>query len=352
MRLNKNSHFIIITDTHFWGKNITGRKSYLKENLFVISKIEECISYVKSKKDGYKIYLIFLGDIFHRKISSPTVYSQWISTFLSLRAKVNGVFSVVGNHELSFSEDNPFWNLMVEVESLYAQQKGRTPVGLQQIIQIPDCIELFDTVIAFNHYGCPIPPQRANHNVLVSHELWSSKEIIDKTAIELNDKLYSMYSSSKPIHDGCELEQFEHCYFGHNHLLLGTYKISWDNQECRDTTLHYLGSLGLTNRTEVEKTKPVRILPILTVTKNGLTNEDYPIELLQSYEEVIDVDKTALLEEKKDTKKKLKLMLSDIELINSNPIETLRKDYQKDPIKLEIFENIEKGIIPEWIKRI
>lgn len=351
-KINKDSKFIIIQDTHFWHKNIRGRRSYIKECAHNLNLIREVIDKVKEcAKEGTKIYLIFLGDVFHRSIDSPPSYNAWVQTITALRSKLNGIYTVVGNHEMTYAVDNPFWGLINEVRSPTIRNLGLKHTGALGVITLVDHIDVYNTRIHFNHYGTQIYNISNENNVLMAHDYWSTKEIINSLAIDLNDESIKKYSQGNQIQENCVLRFFDQCFFGHNHMLKGLFDIHWDDEIYGKTTLHYLSSLGLTNRREVVGTETTRTIPVLSVDKEGTSVEEFTVELLHMNEEVLDKEEVSKSKKKYKRQKTLNNLIRKYVFEGEDPVEVLRNEIINDKMALDVFDNIREGRIPEWITK-
>ena len=284
------------------------------------------IDIVKSKRKNEKVYLIFLGDVFHKEMPNVTAHNGWTQTMTKLRAKVNGIFCVVGNHEISYKTDNPFWSLANEVQSDKVRAKGLEAIGTLPIFTIVDHVDIYDTRLHFNHYGTNIDNISTGTNILLAHDYWSSPGILNSLCLEIDDKTMKKYTKGNTIDDQSVLKFFKYCFFGHNHLLYGTFDIGWDDDSYSDTRLFYLGSLGLTQKGEVQKTNSERMLPVIHVTEEGTNIDIEYINLLTHYKEVLDVSETKKTEEMYERTKTLTSLLDKYVLNGRNPIDIVRSD--------------------------
>lgn len=98
--------YLIVTDLHFSYKNLRNRYDYRAEVLDACKFIINLAADYKRK--GYTITLLLLGDVFHRSYSDVfnactdnNFFYMWANTF-------GEIYSVIGNHELSYYSSNPF----------------------------------------------------------------------------------------------------------------------------------------------------------------------------------------------------------------------------------------------------
>ena len=143
--------YLVITDVHATYKNKRNRINYLSEVDFVFNKIEELIE--KYSYD-YNVNLIFLGDIIDVSFKSQDKAILYNNTMIRLDSMVDKIYSVVGNHEITYYIDNPFWTLMnrIDAPSVTSKlNKSWKPKGLMQIINVVDTLADGNVLFHFNH---------------------------------------------------------------------------------------------------------------------------------------------------------------------------------------------------------
>lgn len=259
--------FVVVTDMHENYKTSNNRISYENEMQVVRSKIIRTVT--DYKKQGYDTYVLFLGDIFtmgYREVFKATAANNF---FILLRNQCDGMFSVIGNHELTYYAGNPFYTLVKEMNSerlLRSSAKIFQPKGLMPVIDVVDRICAGDTVIHFNHYNTGVEKaEDGKVNVGLFHQSIVCKEILDKMDQRLNDSNYGVTPvdfDNSSLFDG-----FTYCFFGHMHKVYGTFKYQSDFMQ-EPVTLQYLASLGRPNRTEVNNAFLERDVPVILV-ENG-----------------------------------------------------------------------------------
>lgn len=346
---DKSSRFYIIQDTHFWDRNLANRKDYKQE----CDNIYDSIIEILDKCTTDKKYLIFLGDIFHSKFHSEVSFNHWVQKFLILRAKCNGIFSVVGNHELTYVDHNPFWSLINEVESVQLQSIGCKALGNLPIVRVVDYIDIFDFRFNFNHYGQTIENYYENTSFLLSHNYWLSDELKRSMRLLGNVQVDSRHFTYNEIRDDCDLMYFDEVFLGHNHMMIGDYTFKWNDDILPYTNVHFCGSLGLTNKNEVLKTPDYRNIYYIDIINQGNYKVDFfskPLLKKDSY--VIDDFENIESTEKYNTEKYKKSLIKKYDLSLMDPIQAIEKDLQNDIYALELFKTLEKGSVPEWMQQL
>lgn len=349
--VSKKSRFYIIPDTHFWDKNLANRNDYLEECANIYDFLLKMLS---SPNDNIeKIYIIFLGDIFHNKFTKDTNYNAWIQNLLILRSKCNGIFSVVGNHELTYAAHNPFWGLLNEIESTVVKNLGCSAMGKLQIIRIPDYLDIFNYRLNFNHYGSGIANVKDSHNILLCHNYWMSSEIINSLKITGEFQTNLNYLKYNTIQDGCALQYFEEAFFGHNHMLIGDYNFKWANENFKETNAHFCGSLGLTTKNEVKFTPDTRKIYYLDILGNDkMTINSLTYSLPKFDKEVLNLVEVSESEDKYKAAKYKKSLIKKYNLVMMDPIQAIQEDLASDALALEAFNELGKGGVPVWVQKL
>ena len=151
------SKFIVIPEPHISYNNIEGRKDYISEIKYYLNDILEDIKENKDIK-----WVVFVGDVFNRGFNDVDEYFYWIDWFteldkmLSLRGGC--IYSVIGNHELTYAKSNPFWRLTSKDDggfniTMNWHSKVASPKGLRSLIKVEDIVEMGDkTSLFFCHY--------------------------------------------------------------------------------------------------------------------------------------------------------------------------------------------------------
>lgn len=227
--------YLLMTDLHA-DMEKANRLNYFSE---VVSSIQDVISIAETyRSKGYSPKLIFMGDVFDSGSTNPTDAMQLMEVFYFFTSYFDGVWSVVGNHEISYAKNNPFWFLVSEMqdESLSRVKRYIQPRGLNGRIIVPDRIVDGDTVFYFNHFGTPAKvPDQGLVRIGLFHQNVGSNDIC------------KMWGTFDNVEEAAYIQAYNYCFFGHMHLAKGEY---WLNAEhtCKG---EWLGTIGRTKVDEI-----------------------------------------------------------------------------------------------------
>lgn len=108
---------------------------------------------------------------------------MWANTF-------GEIYSVIGNHELSYYSSNPFYTLVSDIESDKVQSilnRVWQPVGSAGVIKVVDSLEDGEVLFHFNHFGTTIAkPVVGKHNIGLFHQDIVNSEILNNSAENLD----------------------------------------------------------------------------------------------------------------------------------------------------------------------
>ena len=322
--------YVIVTDLHDSDQKKRNRIDYQSE--ISDCKIQIITIGRKYLEAGYNPILLLLGDVFDRGFKDPDSSALVNSFWMLLKKVYTEIYSVLGNHEVSFYKSNPFYTLINTIESqkirLSLDSKVVTPKGLTNTINVVDLIEDGEVCFHFNHSGCPLSkPIEGKINVGLYHLDICCREILDNMKqVYGND----IFEAKKPlVFDGIDLfDGFSYNFFGHMHKVYGTWDFSKPGSS-EVSHLYYLGSLGRPNVTEVNDSFLERNLPVVLVEDGKFVRvEDNKIRL-QSREQcvlesVVAGDKEAYVTKKELQAEKVYVPVGD------NPINNLINRCEKN----------------------
>ena len=184
--------YLLISDMHRSARKNVNRVDYQHEIDAVDKHIAECIK----RYSGSNVNLIFLGDLYDRGYREVFSAIHEHSTMLIYKSMCKEIYSLVGNHELSFYAGNPFYTLFSSMDSKRVsaiQNKVWLPRGTMQIVNVVDQITDGDIVIHCNHYGTGIAdPIPGKTNIGLFHQNVICKEILDSMQASLGEPLYGI----------------------------------------------------------------------------------------------------------------------------------------------------------------
>lgn len=314
--------FLIISDLHYSYKNKDSRIDYQGEIGFVLDKILSLIDEYKNK--GYSVCLIFLGDIIDNSFKSMQAGINFNNYFVYFEAECEKVYSVVGNHEMSYYKDNPFWCLFNRIDSPKLKRvltRSWQPQGTLQLVNIVDSIELGNSILHFNHHAVPTAqPVEGKINIGLFHKDIVSKAIVADMQQNLGLDIFEgrpSYIESSPVIQG-----YDYCYFGHLHKIYGEW-IYTNDETGKETRLNYLASLGRPNHSEVKNNFLERNIPALIFDEdnNFKCTEDNKFNLSCREESVIEHIILEKQRKYKDNKERKKLI--NYNASSDNPIQNI-----------------------------
>lgn len=228
--------YLIVTDLHY-NVNKEHRKNYLGEVLQVLTQIADIRETYLSR--GYRVYLIFLGDVIDGSIQQAEDAMRCQNLFRYYSSLFEEVYVVLGNHEANNVKSNPFWFLVsdLEDEALKSINKALQPQGLDTVFRLPDKISDGEVTFYFNHFGIePKVPDAEGVSIGLFHQNIGS------------EKICKMWSNYIDVEDAAFVQAYRYLFFGHLHLGGGQYFLNKD----RTCIGEWLGTCIGTNVTEVE----------------------------------------------------------------------------------------------------
>lgn len=314
--------YLLISDLHDTDANIPNRINYQNEIIHVKNKIiEVCTSY---KDKGYCVYPIFMGDIINRSYKG-VIDGININNFLVLlSSEIGQCYSLVGNHELSFYKNNPFWATIRDMSSAKIanlRDKVWQPQGMLNVLRVVDMIEDGEVLIHFNHYSTPISkPLEGKVNIGLFHQDILFRGITSYIKEVYETTIWDNYIQY--VDDSSILNGYKHAFLGHFHEIYGSWM--WeDNNTSYETQITYLASLGRPKHVEVRDNFLERNLPAIIVKDGTFSHiEDNKFQLLPRHlcvkEDIVEKQKNSL--EHRKAKKELINYFS----YNDDPIENIK----------------------------
>lgn len=331
--------YMIITDLHSSYRNIENRTDYLYEINYAISRI--VITGTEYKKKGYKVVLLFLGDIADRSFKEMDKGIWLNNIFVKLRMMFDNIYSVIGNHEFTYYKDNPFWTLMSKIESkeiVSSINKVWQPRGELQLVNIVDRLEDGEVVFNFNHHPIQVlQPVAGKVNIGLFHKNLVPSAIAEQMKREKNLDIWDGMLEEF-VHTRL-LDGYNYCFMGHVHKIYGQWRFKND-QSNWEAVLYYLASLGRPNHTEVQDNFLERNLPVVLV-ENGkfMGVEDNTFDLgtrdMCVREEIVEAQQTSY----KAAKEKKRFY--EEKIYTDDPIENIRGSLAIEPTMLSEFD--------EWV---
>lgn len=336
---------LVFQDLHEWDNNIRGRKNYVKECDHNLNEIFRIIIDTKKRYPRDKIYGVFLGDVVHREFRNIDRAIYFYSRMTEIRSLLSDMFLVVGNHEITYSNNNPVWSLVKTIESDSAPIHHNFAKGRLPLLRIMDYIDIEGVRLHFIHHGSTSNRLGEGKNIAFVHDTFLCEPLINSMETKNDVDLKTEYTGYKPISDSSFLRFFDDIYFGHLHLAFGSYTVTFD---CgRKTTLNYMGSLGRTNKDEVRITKNTRDIGLIRISEGDYTKDTLTF-MLPEVEEVLDFEKVKKSEQAYEDAKERKI-IRQTDLNGEDPVEKIENILSSNAKALEIFRGSKRGEMPEWL---
>lgn len=281
--------YLILSDLHFaWKKEV--RLDYTREIMYIFEQLDRIASCNES--EGYTNILIILGDFFDRGFSDSNDAMTALTFTRTFLNRFKNVYAVVGNHELTYYKNNPFWFLISEIqdEELCKQNSLKQPKGLEANIKVVDRLIDGNVVFSFNHFGSrlKLPLLDKPINIGLFHQNIASKEIV------------GIYGKYLDIDNCSELVGYDYLFLGHIHSneYYGKYQLDSGG------IAYYLASLGRPNVLEVDDRYLERNIPVIKINSGELfCIEDNKFNLLSRsesvFEDIVQLNKKTREEVKK-----------------------------------------------------
>jgi hypothetical protein len=335
----------IVTDLHRRNKNFDGRVNYLEEMEHAFEQV------VKINRSCYEyadqVFPIFAGDIWDRSYNDLFMAISENNKMIQLRNEVTGIYVTLGNHELTYYKDNPFWTLIREVKSSKIMKslshKIWQPRGRMNVFELVDELEDGNVRFLFNHYGCPITRPRLDGktNIGVFHMDLYAKAILEDSEREMGIKIFE----HTPVYfDNTQaLQGYHYAFLAHMHMLYGQYKYT-DESTGFSTWLHYLSTLGRTNHLEINNARLERNIPVVVVEDGELKEIKHNKFDLLPREACVNEEIIEMKQSKRMEAKETKYFVGEYVPVVDDPIENLRISLTAHPAYLDLFEELlDKG---------
>lgn len=263
--------YLVVSDLHEKYSNFRNRVDYRTETQQVKIEMIKCAKGFAQR--GYEVVLLLLGDVFHNSYKDIFTAVNDNNFFHVWRKSFGEVYSVLGNHELTYYKSNPFYTLVSEIESekvTRLMNKVWTPVGLSPVIRVVDELVDGEVHFYFNHYDTGITQPEGNGvNIGLFHQ-----KIVHPQIVEQMRRLYQATECGVTVESEEVWRGYDVCFLGHMHQVYGVWRTE------AGTRLYYLASLGRTNEREVSDCFLERNIPAVLVEDGKFkTVEDHKFNL-------------------------------------------------------------------------
>lgn len=329
--------YLIISDLHDYCKNIDNRVDYPGEIMKVKNKILELGLMYKEK--GYNPIALLLGDVNNRSYQNVNKAILNNNYWIAANDLFDKIYSVLGNHEISFYNANPFFTLVNEIDSVklqMIQNKVWKPIGIFNIFNVVDYLEDGEVMFHFNHYGCPVTiPDKEHYNIGLFHT-----EFLFSEVAKASEDIYHMNAFTKntiKAQDNELLDLYNVTFFGHHHKIYGCWDIETDKKH--HCYVYHLASLGRPNVTEVADNFLERNIPVVLVEDGRFVTIEENKFMLPSRSECVKEDIVALNKQSYERTKALQIA-TDYTPSDDSPTKNIQTFLMVDTYLSTIFNDL------------
>lgn len=285
------TQIIIIPEPHIWDKTFKNRVNYPTEiNSYLVDLIDKIESL-----EGEKI-VIFPGDIFHRGFTEVSGMAEAFSIFQRLNGITNNrVYSCVGNHELSYRVNNPFWMLAHDQTDRFSSMRGLRAYGsVSPGIQIVDSLDIGPLNFVFGHYDRHnYTDAYSKDTVFISHNTLLESEIVTAIGKLRHQEGFEIYGHKESLLNSQSIpvsKYLKYVFVGHMHTCYSSFDVEEVVEgEPLKFFLQYMGSIGRTSISEIDDNDLVRTIPVFHVNASSYEYSPFTIAL-KSRNEVVRED--------------------------------------------------------------
>lgn len=276
--------YLVLTDLHLDFQK-ANRIDYFGEIIDALSQVMSIAN--KYREQGYTVTLLLLGDVFDGSVSNPSEAMHATEIFRFFCTQFSKVYSVVGNHEITYAKDNPFWFLVNSVDDIELSGIRRyiQPRGMNNTISVPSQVVDGEVAFYFNHYGIPAKvPNEGSIRIGLFHQNVGSNDIC------------KMWGTFDDVEEAAYVQAYNYSFFGHMHLARGEYFLN-ESHTCKGI---WLGTIGRTKVTEVLDENLDVTVPVIIV-EDGVFKE-YAREYvhLRPFAACVDVERLKAAESNKE----------------------------------------------------
>lgn len=273
--------YLLVTDLHY-AETKANRVSYLSEILSIIQGIVQIAD--KYRQAGHSVKVIFLGDVIDSSMNNADEAMRCIDILRFFISQFDAAYSVVGNHEETYIDSNPFWYLVSSIDDkeLQALPRALQPRSVLPCLRIPGVLQDGNVTFYFNHYGIKAKtPEHGGITIGLFHQNVGSNDIC------------KMWGTFDNVEEAAYIQAYRYCFFGHMHMAYGRYYLN----EQHTCVCEWLGSCGRANILEVENAPlGVNIPAILIQDGQFIAVEDNEI-LRATASECINYDRVDMMRE-------------------------------------------------------
>jgi len=321
----------VITDFHA-NNYKRNRYDYSAEVYSIANKIHQIAEKERIFTQG-KVNAISVGDIGDKSKKSREQYTKVYNQIKYLIKPFDNFYLVFGNHEVTYSKDNPIYAFMKDIQnkqftSLYKKVR---PEGLWNEVLTPERISMNGTDILLQSWKTQ-PELTQPHGIIIMHD-----DLISDRAMAQN----SMFIKER--YD-VSTHGITHIFSGHVHSVV-------EEWEYQGTKVYNLGSLLRTSVAEIEDDYRTRYIPILRFDEEGRFSEVI-LEQFKLHLRADVVDEVAYQKSREKTResmqrKKLTEEINSLQVISmlgeDNPLDVVLETVSDEAVK-NLIQDIRRNI--------
>lgn len=328
------NEYIFIPEPHITETNFATRLNYVEEIKKYMADLLTMV--IERRKYVDKLFLVWVGDIFDRGFTDPDIAIDWKDYFIELRSECEDMYSVLGNHEISYPRKNPFWKLVQKIESPFIaslSNKATKPRGKFPILRLVDELVDGEVSIHLGHFG-RFPEITNKVNILLTHNSIMSEDMANILLSKYGKDQTVKYIEVQNNTIMNRTAQFDYVFIGHLHRAFSKFAV---NNSFGQSIWRFMGSLGRTTAKQVSDDDLDRVYPCIRV-RDGKLEEviEIPFKLVEralSVNEIV-VDKNRIDYELKKEKKGL-----SAEVIRTgDPVLDVMMMLEGRPMAKELFQ--------------
>jgi len=313
--------FLVIADFHA-NNYKRNRYDYSAEVYSVADKIHQIAEKERDFTQGI-VNAISAGDIVDKSKKSREQYTKVYNQVKYLIRPFDNFYLVFGNHEVTYSKDNPIYAFMKDIQNkqFSTLYKKVHPEGLWNEVLTPEKISMNGTDILLQSWKTH-PELTQPHGIIVMHDDLVSDGALVQNSLFIKDR-YNVQTQGTT-----------HIFSGHVHSVVE----EWEYQGAR---VYNLGSLLRTSVTEVEDEYRTRYIPIIRFDEDGCF-EEVVLEQFKLHLRSDVVDEDAYQKSREKTresmqKKKLTEDINSLQVISmlsdTNPLDMVLETVSDEAVK-------------------
>lgn len=331
---------IIVPEFHIWDRDISSIKGYRIEINSYINKLFELVDELPNPT------LIFDGDIFHQGMKYLDIAMEYVSYFEDLNKRCNGrVYSVIGNHEMSYAKGNIFW-MISDNKSTYGKKMALYGKSIfkNSLIHLVDTLRVGDTEFVFGHSGLDLSDFKYDEDitnaVVVSHNNIADKEVQFILENKYKRNINKNFINYNSVRDASRIpvsDKLRYVFVGHMHTAYSSFNVneSIHGINCK-FVLRYLGSLGRPTHAEYNNDDLERCFPVLSFENDKFVDCTEHLITLKYREDSVDETKVLLNREKYHAARETR-QLRNTYYGSNDPMEELLNSLSDKPILKSIL---------------